>query len=103
MSIRIDTVGTTPQTQYAYATFFKGALYSQRVPSYHGIDARWTRFIDTRSGHVSLFVEVYNVLNTTNMCDRYTSVSINRQNVTYFNGTRTQLPRIPSFGFNWEF
>lgn len=101
--IRVDTIGTMPQTQFAYATFFKGALYSERVPSYQRIDARWTRFIDTRTGRLSFFVEVYNLLNSTNLRDRYTNVSINRTQVTYFNGTRSQLPRIPSFGFNWEF
>ena len=101
--VHVDTIGTTPQTQFAYATFFKGALYSERVPSYQRLDARWTRFIDTRGGRLSFFLEVYNLLNNTNLRDRYTNVNINRTSVTYFNGSRSQLPRIPSFGFNWEF
>jgi hypothetical protein len=46
---------------------------------------------------------VYNLLNTSNIRDRYTNVSINQLSVRYFDGTREQLPRIPSFGLNWEF
>jgi hypothetical protein len=80
------------------------SLYSQRLPAYQRVDARWTRFIDTRSGRVTVFVEVFNLFNTKNLRDRYTDVSINnRLNVTYYQGTREQLPRIPSFGISWEF
>jgi hypothetical protein len=102
-SVRIDTVGTTAATQYAHATWGPGELYSGRLPAYWRIDARWTRFFDTRTGRVSLFVDVYNLLNTMNVRDVYTNVNINQLSVRYIDGTREQLPRIPSFGINWEF
>ena len=102
-SVRIDTVGTTASTQYAHATWSAGTLHSGRLPAYQRIDARWTRFFDTRTGRVSLFVDIYNVLNTMNVRDIYTNVNINQLSVRYIDRSREQLPRIPSFGINWEF
>jgi hypothetical protein len=95
--IRIDTIGTTPATMFAHATWLAGPLNSERVPGYQRVDLRWTRFIDTHSGRVSMFLEVYNLLNTRNLRDRFTNVNINRLNVAYYDGNREQLPRIPSF------
>lgn len=101
-SVRIDTIGTG-STQRAHATWTPGSLYSRRLGNYERIDVRWTRFFDTREGRVSLFVDVYNVFNVTNVRDHYTNVAISGLNVRYVDRTREQLPRIPSFGFNWEF
>jgi len=101
--VRIDTVGTTPGTMFANPTWSIGALNSVRVPAYQRIDVRWTRFIDTGSGRVSLFLEVYNVLNTTNLRERFTSVNIRQLNVAFIQSYRDQVPRIPSFGITWEF
>jgi hypothetical protein len=102
-SVRIDTLVTANGTQFPRATWFAGSLYSQRVSAYHRLDARWTRFIDTHRGRVVFFVEVYNLLNTENERDHYTNVAFTGLSARYYNGTRTQLPRIPSFGFTWEF
>jgi hypothetical protein len=38
-----------------------------------------------------------------NVRDVYTNVNINGLLVRYSQGNREQLPRIPSFGVNWEF
>jgi hypothetical protein len=89
--------------QYAHATWSAGKLQSGRLPAYRRIDARWTRFFDTRTGRVSLFVDVYNLLNMMNVRDIYTNVNIDQLSVRYIDRTREQLPRIPSFGVNWEF
>jgi len=102
-SVRIDTVGTTAPTQTAHTTWSPGALYSARLPAYQRIDARWTRFFDTRRGRASVFIDVYNVLNTLNVRDIYTNVTIDRLFVRYSQHERELLPRIPSFGVNWEF
>jgi hypothetical protein len=101
--VSIDTIGKTPGTMFAHATWSTGALNSERVPAYQRLDVRWTRFIDTHSGRVSMFLEVYNLLNTKNLRDRYTYLNINSLNVSYHQGYRDQLPRIPSFGITWEF
>jgi hypothetical protein len=102
-TVTIDTIGTVPGSQYARPNWRPGALYSRRLPAYHRLDARWTRFFDTRSGRVAMFVDVYNLLNRTNIRDHTTNVSINRLAVSYMDETREQLPRIPSVGINWEF
>lgn len=98
--IHIDTLSNGKS---AMATFGPGALYSQRLPAYQRIDARWTRFFDTRTGRVTVFVEVFNLFNTLNLRDKFTNVSINGLNVYYYENLREQLPRIPSFGISWEF
>jgi hypothetical protein len=100
--VQIDTVGTAPQ-QGIFTSRRPGELYSQRVPPYKRLDARWTRFIDTNRGRVSLFIEVYNLLNNDNLRDRYTDVFVNRLSVRYVTADRSFFPRIPSFGINWEF
>jgi len=103
-AIRIDTVVVTPNnTTFAHASWTSGQVYSRRLPSYQRLDARWTRFFDTHSGRVSVFVDVYNVFNRTNVRDVRTNVSINRLAVSYGDEARELLPRIPSFGVNWEF
>ena len=86
-----------------YVTRSPGALYSQRAAPYQRIDARWTRFFDTRSGRVSLFVDVYNVLNNANERERLTTLDFTRTGIRYSEQSRISLPRIPSFGINWEF
>ena len=104
---RIDTVPRTARDTSLYTLYSRGPLFSQRVSAYHRIDARWTRFIDTRSGRVSLFLEVYNLLNNRNLRERYTDVTYHfnqgKYSYTYGQSSRDQLPRIPSFGINWEF
>ena len=101
-NIRIDTIPTA-RGQSIYVTRSPGELFSLRAAPYQRVDARWTRFFDTRSGRVSLFVDVYNVLNNSNERERITTVNINPAGVRYGEQSRLSLPRIPSFGINWEF
>ena len=100
--IRVDTVGLVASPSL-WITRVPGELFSQRAATYHRLDARWTRFIDTHSGRVSLFVDVYNLLNNSNQRDRPTSVFITNLRTRFQESSRSSLPRIPSFGLNWEF
>jgi hypothetical protein len=101
-AIRVDTI-ITGQNRSIWVTRSPGELFSRRASAYQRVDARWTRFIDTRSGRVALFVDIYNLLNNTNERERYTDVLIRQSGTTFGEGSRTSLPRIPSFGINWEF
>jgi outer membrane cobalamin receptor len=101
--VLIDTLVNTP-TQLTISSKWKpGLLYSERVPDYRRLDVRWTRFITTSRGRASLFVELYNALGAENVRGYYTNVGITGHTVQLVRGTRTQLPRIPSAGFTWEF
>ena len=100
--VRVDTI-VSGTNKSIWVTRSSGALFSRRTTPYQRFDARWTRFFDTRSGRVSMFVDVYNVLNNANERERYTSVSINTLRTSLQEGSRVSLPRIPSFGINWEF
>jgi hypothetical protein len=101
--VRLDTLVDTPTQLSTFATWLPGAIYSERVPSYQRLDARFTRYFDTGRGRVSLFAEVYNLLNTANVRGYYTNLDrSSRQFVTRSNA-RAQLPRLPTAGVTWEF
>ncbi len=95
---------TNPEGELFGSVFFD-VLNEERLDSYARLDMRITRDVDVRRGRFQWFVELYNVLDTTNDC----CVS----NVTLFlspGGDVTTepkidpwLPRIPSFGFSWVF
>ena len=102
--LRVDTIGFGSASPSVWITRSAGDLFSQRAAAYKRLDARWTRFIDTHSGRIALFVDVYNLLNNSNQRETFTDVFINqRLGVTYRDGLQMSLPRIPSFGINWEF
>lgn len=100
--ITLDTVPANPGIS-VYVTRRPGALYTERASPYSRIDARWTRFFDTHSGRVSVFVDVYNVLNNANERERVRNVNFSSAGVRFQDQSRISLPRIPSFGINWEF
>jgi outer membrane receptor protein involved in Fe transport len=102
--LHVDTIGFGSPSPSLWFTRSAGDLFSQRAATYQRLDARWTRFIDTRSGRIALFVDVYNLLNNSNQRDMYTNAFINQSlDVRYYGKSRMSLPRIPSFGINWEF
>jgi outer membrane receptor protein involved in Fe transport len=100
----IDTIGFGTASPYLWVTRMTGDLYSERAAAYQRVDGRWTQFIDTHSGRIALFVDVYNLLNNSNMRETYNDIFISqRLTVTYLGRAKMSLPRIPSFGINWEF
>jgi hypothetical protein len=55
---------------------------------------------------MSLFIDIFNVLNNRNERERITQVQYYEGTVIkpkFFQSDRLSLPRIPSFGINWEF
>ena len=69
------------------------------------IDVRWTRFIDTQRGRVSFFAEIFNLFNTANVRGYYENTNFNSfsRTVTITRQAETDIPRLPSVGFSWEF
>jgi hypothetical protein len=102
--LTVDTVANTPTLFDIVVTRSPGELNSERLPSYRRIDARWTRFIDTRNGRVALFLEVYNLLDAKNRRGYSTNINVDRnRQVSFPREGQDWLPRLPTFGITWEF
>ena len=101
--VHIDTLVNTPTQLTLNADWRPGPLYSDRVPAYRRFDIRLTRYFLTSRGRISAFAELFNALDHDNVRGHYTNVSLNGRTVSLVQGTRSQLPRLPSAGFSWEF
>jgi len=51
-------------------------LNSGRLRSYKRVDARWTRYFDTRRGRVSVFGEVHNLFDSVNARGMWTQLQV---------------------------
>ena len=80
-----------------------GELNSQRLPNYHRVDARFTRYFDTTRGRMSVFAEVYNLLGTANVRGVWKHIDVNGRDVQVVTGEIYQWPRLPLAGLTWEF
>ena len=103
--LTVDTVASTPNRFDIQPTSTPGELNSGRLPWYRRVDARWTRFIDTRNGRVALFLEAYNLLDSRNRRGYSSSLFIDGRNRRVVVGREdaTWIPRLPTFGITWEF
>lgn len=101
----VDTVANTPNRFDVEPTSIPGELNSGRLPWYRRVDARWTRFIDTRNGQVALFLEAYNLLDSRNRRGYSSNLFIDGRSRRVFVTRRDQswIPRLPTFGITWEF
>lgn len=82
-----------------------GPLHARRVPAYHRMDVRASRFFDTTWGRLSTFIEIRNLYNRKNIREYM------YEHMGYWSGS-TQvgvtgeeygLPILPSFGISWDF
>jgi hypothetical protein len=101
--LTIDTLSNTPTSFRLFASVSPGEFNSDRLPGYHRFDARWTRFFETRKGRVSLFVEVFNLFNAKNVMGVFDNLQVSNRRVSVARGTEEMIPRLPSFGVNWQF
>ena len=101
--LRVDTLDNSPTRFSVFTKREIGLLNSERAPGYGRVDARWTRYFDTRRGRVVLFAEVFNLLDQHNVRGRYTNVFITGRTVALAEESRVSLGRLPSIGFSWDF
>ncbi len=73
-----------------------------RLPSYQRLDIRATRAFQVGRGKLSVFLDVFNVFNRTNLRSFDYGVSLPAGSVVPRTG-ETGFPILPSFGFTWEF
>ena len=102
-TVVVDTIANTASRFAITVDRTPGDLNSIRLRAYHRIDARWTRYIDTKRGRVSLFGEVYNLLGTVNQRGIFRWAEVRGRNVVMLSEELTQWPRMPIAGFTWEF
>jgi hypothetical protein len=103
--LTVDTIANTPTTFDILPQWSPGELDSERLPSYRRVDARWTRFIQTRNGRVALFLEAYNLLGFHNRRGYSTNIGWNGRTRTVYvvRDPQDWIPRLPTFGVTWEF
>jgi hypothetical protein len=80
-----------------------GELNSRRLPSYRRVDARFTRYFDTRRGRLSVFGEVYNLFGTQNVRGVWKHINERGRGATVVDDEFYQWPRLPLAGLTWEF
>ena len=98
-----DTLIDTPTQFSVRASRRPGEIGSRRLRAYKRIDARWTRYIDTSHGRLSLFAEVYNLLGTKNQRGVTRELIVRGRSVQIAGDETLQWPRLPLAGFTWEF
>jgi hypothetical protein len=102
--LEVDTVDNFPRASTLFTALTPGAFNSERLPGYQRVDARWTRFFETKRGRVSLFLEVFNLFNAANTRGVFDFARVNSSGaVTVSRGTEEMLPRLPSVGIAWQF
>lgn len=87
-----------------FFTWYLGEYHAARVPTYHRLDLRVSRQIETKRGRLAIFLDIWNLYNRENVRSYFTNVLglRNGQPVTSY-APDGMLPRLPSFGINWEF
>jgi TonB dependent receptor-like, beta-barrel/Carboxypeptidase regulatory-like domain/TonB-dependent Receptor Plug Domain len=98
-TVSVDTVGSSLWVSRNY-----GPYNASRLPAYHRLDVRISREARTRRGRVLFFIDVYNLYGRKNARTLVPYLySINNGKPEIRVETDTLLPRLPSFGIQWEF
>ena len=90
-------------TGFFYQLVF-GTRNEARLPAYHRLDVRANRYVNVGKGQLSVFLELINLYNRTNV--RSYEYDLDRQPNGQPVTTRLVekwLPRLPSIGISWEF
>jgi hypothetical protein len=81
-----------------------GEVKGERLPSYHRLDLRATRLFQVGDHRISVYLDVFNALNRQNARGFEYSVFFNQNGqLLQQESYQSLLPRIPTFGINWEF
>lgn len=101
--LTIDTLVNTATQFHVAPVYTPGDVNSGRLPHYFRLDLRWTRFIETSNGRVSVFAELYNVFNGANPRGFWKELRVTGRRTSIIDGKNTQFPRLPVAGLSWEF
>ncbi len=98
-TLRLDTIGNS-----IYVSDVWGPYNTDRLPAYHRMDIRVGHVAQTRRGRFLFFIDIFNLYDRENARSISKSVYISRNSPpVYGQNIDSLLPRIPSFGLQWEF
>jgi hypothetical protein len=80
-----------------------GPLFAERLPAYHRLDVRATRYFDLHRGRLAVFVDVFNLYDHENVNGYEYDLSRNGGTLITRRLPLTMLPVLPSIGASWEF
>jgi len=81
-----------------------GPLYTARLPAYHRLDLRVTRFYALRHGSLRVYFDVFNAYNQKNVLSYTQSpLSTGGSSIATQRKADTLFPILPSIGFLWDF
>jgi TonB dependent receptor-like, beta-barrel/CarboxypepD_reg-like domain/TonB-dependent Receptor Plug Domain len=99
-TVRLDSAGGS---YYVFREY--GAYNADRLPAYHRLDIRASREVLTTRGRLLFFIDVYNVYARENARTLvpYANGIDRNGNLIVRRGVDSLLPRLPSFGIQWQF
>lgn len=81
-----------------------GKYNADRLPVYHRLDARVTRYARLGGGMFSVYIDIFNVLNRRNVRGNDFGTSVSPTGVlTVRRQDDELLPLLPTFGLRWDF
>ena len=98
---RADTVISNTNTLLVNISGKFGELNSGRLPPYHRIDFRATRYFEVRGGRLAVFFDVFNALNRDNA--RGYGYDLKFQPLRIERVIDGQVSMLPTAGVTWEF
>ena len=92
-----------PDGSTGYTSSF-GPVNAERFSPYHRLDVRVHRYFNVRNGRLSIFAEVRNLYNRSNIRRYHYSIWTNEDGEQkVIKDAQEWLPIVPSIGVNWEF
>jgi outer membrane cobalamin receptor len=100
VGVRVDSARVNGELRVGATTVY-GPYNATRLPTYVRVDARVLRELQTRSGHWTLFADIFNALNRRNPLAYDAQVQSARP-LVWQRVTTGYVPRLPSVGVTWE-
>jgi hypothetical protein len=98
-----ETITSTPVAGGIAIRRNFGAPYNARLPSYHRLDLRATRFFPLRHGTLRVFVDVFNAYNRVNVYRYDDQAGFDNGRMVVSREVEKLFPLLPSAGVVWEF
>lgn len=87
--------------QYFDGTF--GPMHALRLPAYHRLDLRVSRYFPTGRGRLAVFLDVFNLYSRPNVETYEYYVRVDGNQVSHFREYEDMIGVLPNIGVRWEF
>ncbi|MEW5914955.1 MAG: TonB-dependent receptor [Gemmatimonadota bacterium] len=99
-TFRVDTISAT---QVFLRRVPSEPLFSEELDLYQRFDVRVSRAFDVGRGRISVFAEIFNLLDTANHRGTSYAPRFDGRTLSVTRFRETFLPRLPSLGVRWDF